>query len=45
MHAGDVPATYANIDDLVRDTGFKPNTPLKEGIGKFVSWYLKYYQV
>jgi UDP-glucuronate 4-epimerase len=42
MQAGDVPATCADVDDLMRDAGFKPSTPIGEGIGKFVAWYLKY---
>jgi UDP-glucuronate 4-epimerase len=45
MQAGDVPATYADIDDLVRDTGFKPETPLDVGISNFISWFREYYQV
>ena len=40
---GDVPETYANIDDLVEDFGFRPRTPLKEGIQRFVDWYLDHY--
>jgi UDP-glucuronate 4-epimerase len=43
MQPGDVPATYAEIADLERDIGFKPKTPLREGIGRFVDWYLDYY--
>jgi UDP-glucuronate 4-epimerase len=43
MQAGDVPATYANVDDLIRDVGFKPSTSLEEGIRKFVEWYKEYY--
>lgn len=39
MQQGDVPVTYANVDDLVNDVGFKPSTPLEEGIKKFVEWY------
>ncbi len=45
MQMGDVPATYADVDDLVRDVGFKPDTPVEEGIRKFVDWYREYYQV
>jgi len=45
MQAGDVPATYADVDDLVHDTGFKPSTSIDEGIERFVSWYREYYQV
>ena len=43
MQPGDVPATYADIDDLMRDVGFKPSTPIEEGIGKFVEWFKEYY--
>ncbi len=43
MQDGDVVATYANIDALVEAVGFKPATPLKEGIGKFVDWYKEYH--
>lgn len=45
LQAGDVPDTYANVDALVSDTGFKPNTPIETGIGKFVDWYREYYNV
>lgn len=44
MQAGDVPATYADVDDLMNDTGFKPQTSIEEGIGKFVEWYREYYK-
>jgi UDP-glucuronate 4-epimerase len=43
MQPGDVPATYADIEDLSRDFGFRPKTPLKEGIARFVRWYREYY--
>lgn len=43
IQPGDVPATYADVDDLVRDVGFKPSTSIEEGIGKFVEWYNDYY--
>jgi len=43
LQAGDVRATYADIDDLMRDVGFKPNTPIEEGIKQFVDWYRSYY--
>jgi UDP-glucuronate 4-epimerase len=43
MQQGDVPVTYANVDDLMNDVGFKPSTPLEEGIKKFVEWYRWYY--
>ena len=44
MQQGDVPITYANVDDLMNDVGFKPSTPLDEGIKKFVGWYRKHYK-
>ncbi len=44
LQPGDVPATYADIEDLIRDTGFKPATPLSEGINKFIDWYKEYYE-
>jgi len=44
MQQGDVPITYANVDDLMKDVGFKPSTPLSEGIAKFVNWYKQYYK-
>jgi len=43
LQPGDVPATYADVDDLVRDVGFKPATSIEEGVGRFVAWYRAYY--
>ncbi|RTZ99687.1 MAG: capsular biosynthesis protein CpsI [Deltaproteobacteria bacterium] len=43
MQPGDVPATFADIDDLIKDVGFKPATPLEEGIAQFIQWYREYY--
>jgi UDP-glucuronate 4-epimerase len=43
MQAGDVPATYADVDDLMRDVGFRPATPIEEGITRFVAWYRSYH--
>jgi len=43
MQPGDVPATFADIDDLIRAVNFKPDTPLEAGIRAFVSWYREYY--
>jgi UDP-glucuronate 4-epimerase len=40
-----VPATYADIDDLARDVGFRPATPIDEGIRRFVDWYRDYYGI
>jgi UDP-glucuronate 4-epimerase len=44
MQAGDVVATYADVEDLKQAVGFEPRTPLSEGIGKFVAWYREYYK-
>jgi UDP-glucuronate 4-epimerase len=44
MQPGDVPATYADVDDLMRDVGFRPSTPIEEGLKKFVEWYQGYYK-
>ncbi|HXE02671.1 MAG TPA: NAD-dependent epimerase [Hyphomicrobium sp.] len=44
MQPGDVPKTFANIDDLVHNVGFRPSTPLTEGIERFVAWYRSYYK-
>jgi UDP-glucuronate 4-epimerase len=43
LQAGDVPATFADIEDLRRDTGFEPKTPIEEGVPKFVKWYREFY--
>lgn len=43
MQPGDVYQTYADVDDLINDFGFKPNTSLKEGLTHFAKWYKKYY--
>lgn len=45
MQPGDVPATYANIDDLERNFGYRPKTDLKNGITAFVDWYRNFYKV
>ncbi|MDE0582093.1 NAD-dependent epimerase [Planococcus sp. A6] len=45
LQAGDVPATYANVEDLFRDLDFQPQTNIKDGVGKFVEWYVDYYGV
>ncbi len=45
LQAGDVPATYADVEDLAADVGFRPATPLETGIARFVSWYRSYYGV
>jgi UDP-glucuronate 4-epimerase len=43
MQPGDVPATYADVDDLSRDVGFSPATPIEEGVRRFVEWYREFY--
>jgi UDP-glucuronate 4-epimerase len=45
IQLGDVPKTYANVDLMREELNYKPNTPIREGINKFVSWYLKYYKI
>jgi UDP-glucuronate 4-epimerase len=45
LQPGDVPATYADVDDLMREVGFKPATSIEEGISRFVDWYREYYRV
>ena len=43
MQPGDVPATWADVTDLTRDTGFQPATPIEAGVRRFVDWYRNYY--
>jgi UDP-glucuronate 4-epimerase len=43
MQPGDVPATYADVDDLAREVDFRPKTPISEGISRFVEWYRSYH--
>ncbi len=45
MQKGDVPATSADVDDLVADVGFKPDTPIETGIRNFVDWYRQFYNI
>jgi UDP-glucuronate 4-epimerase len=45
MQPGDVPATYANVDDLMRDADFRPSTPIADGIGRFIEWYRAYHRL
>ncbi len=45
IQAGDVPATYADVTDLVEDLDYKPNTPIQEGINRFVDWYIEFFKV
>jgi len=45
LQDGDVPATYADIDELMENIGFKPSTTIEEGIERFVNWYMEYYEL
>jgi UDP-glucuronate 4-epimerase len=45
MQPGDVPATYADVDDLIRDVGFRPGIRIAEGIRRFIAWYRAYHRV
>jgi UDP-glucuronate 4-epimerase len=45
LQPGDVPVTYADVSDLVRDVGYKPNTTVQEGVHKFIDWYKSYYYI
>jgi UDP-glucuronate 4-epimerase len=45
LQPGDVPDTYADVEELSRDTGYAPATPVEEGIGRFVDWYRAFYKV
>jgi UDP-glucuronate 4-epimerase len=45
MQPGDVPATYADVDALTVDVGFRPATSIEDGISRFVDWYFTYYKI
>ncbi len=45
MQPGDVPATYADTEALAREIGYRPHTPIEEGVSRFVDWYRQYYKV
>jgi UDP-glucuronate 4-epimerase len=45
MQPGDVPATYADVDDLMREVDFKPATPIADGIARFIEWYRAYHRL
>jgi UDP-glucuronate 4-epimerase len=45
VQPGDVPATYADVDDLMREVGFRPSTSLGQGVRRFVSWYREFHGV
>ena len=44
LQPGDVPDTFADVEDLKNDTGYKPTTSVEDGIKKFVDWYLEYHK-
>ena len=44
LQVGDVPDTWADAEELIRDVGYRPSTPVEAGIAKFVEWYLDYYR-
>ena len=45
LQAGDVPATYADVDALMNDVGFRPATSIEEGVSRFVRWYREYHGI
>lgn len=45
IQPGDVPSTYADVSDLVEDLGYQPQTSIEEGVGRFVDWYLDFFQI
>jgi len=45
LQGGDVPETYADVEDLIQTVNFKPTTSIEKGVGKFIDWYLEYYKV
>jgi UDP-glucuronate 4-epimerase len=45
MQPGDVEQTWADVDDLIRDFNYKPETSIEKGVGEFVDWYNSYYKI
>ncbi len=45
LQAGDVPATFADVSDLIENLNYKPETPIQEGIDKFIDWYLEFFEI
>ncbi len=45
MQEGDVPEALADVTDLIKEVDFRPSTPIKVGVGKFIDWYLEYYKI
>ena len=44
LHPGDLPETYASVNDLVDQFNYKPSTTVEEGISRFINWYREYYE-
>ncbi len=45
IQVGDVPESLADVDELIRDVGFSPGTPIEQGVSNFIDWYLDYYKI
>jgi UDP-glucuronate 4-epimerase len=45
MQPGDIPENCADVDALIRDVGFRPDTPIETGVARFVEWYREYHKV
>jgi len=45
MQPGDVPATYADVDDRMREIGFRPSTSIEDGVRRFVAWFREYHSI
>ena len=45
MQPGDVEKTWADVDSLIRDYAYTPNTPIKRGVAEFINWYKKFYKI
>jgi len=45
LQAGDVPDTFADVEDLITEVGYRPATPVEVGVARFVEWYLEYYGI
>jgi UDP-glucuronate 4-epimerase len=45
IQEGDVPESLADVDELMQDVGFSPNTPIEVGVSNFIDWYLNYYKI
>jgi UDP-glucuronate 4-epimerase len=45
LQPGDVPATWADVADLAEDLSYQPNTPIQEGVNRFIDWYKEFYHI